>query len=180
MVRPWHTTTRNTVPPPPHPATHTHSNPKAFKTATTTLRTAAPPFFFFFFNQTLNTSACHSLGYPFLLSRHTALNYEEGGLSYVKISSLAADEQSGSRQAEEWKWGEQRSGDVWRWTCWARGQPNSGGKKNQNKKKPRNNNTQGCTHTHTHTHTCMSTQTHTHIVCLQIVLFTYWKTLEFE
>lgn len=36
------------------------------------------------------------------------------------------DEQSRCRQVEGWKRGEQRSADVWRWTCWARGQPNSG------------------------------------------------------
>lgn len=36
------------------------------------------------------------------------------------------DEQSRCRRVKGWKWGEQRSSDVWRWTCWARGQPNSG------------------------------------------------------
>lgn len=76
--------------------------------------------------QTLNTHAtpCYWVSSPALT--RAVLNYKKASLSYVKILSLAVDERSSCRQAEEWKRGEQRSGDVWRRTCWARGQPNSG------------------------------------------------------
>lgn len=80
----------------------------------------------FFLSNIKPTSLRHT-SYSTPAHPHAMLNYKKkDSLFSVKISSLAADEQSCCRRAEEWKWGEQRTGDVWRWTCRARGQPNSG------------------------------------------------------
>lgn len=80
-----------------------------------------------FFLSNIKPTSLRRTSYSTPAHPHAMLNYKKkDSLFSVKISSLAADEQSCCRRAEEWKWGEQRTGDVWRWTCRARGQPNSG------------------------------------------------------